>query len=205
MQRLQDLESAVKLLKEENAALKVLAKRPRSELEEEDPDVIIKAEQPLEVKAERIRAALPVDTNEAFVNIIQDAEGEQILQGILQDAIMDGLEREEFTLDVTVKSRALTNKVLHTLFSMEYVDNLRIYNPRENYEQAPGTAMVKFVYDWLHDTIMTLVAEIFSRENVERVPFEWEKFLDMLRDSWKWCKNNIRKKKQRAAKKARKN
>ncbi len=154
-----------------------------------------------EDKGARIRAALPLATNEAFLSVITDPVGEVILQGILQDAILDGLGKGEFNLDTTAKSRSLSNTVVHTLFSDDYVFNYRFFNPRENYNQAEGTAMTQPIYDWLHDTILTLVAEVISREGIGRAPFDWEEFLGMLRDTWKWSRNNIRKKRKRAAKK----
>ncbi len=172
--------------------------------EKGNPDVIIEANLAPEDKADRIRAALPFNTNEAFLNVIEDPEGDQILQGLLQDIILDGIGKGEFTLDTSAKSRTFTNTIVHALFSEKYVDNLRMYNPRDNYQQAEGTAMVKPVFTWLQDTVLTIVAEILSREGVETSPFEWDQFMAMLRDTWKWAKNNIRKKKNRAAKKAEK-
>ena len=192
------------LTKENKALMEKVKKRKvgSDSSDEEDPDVVVRESHSPEEKAARIRAALPLHTNEAFLSIISDPVAEQVLQGILQEAMLEGLAKGEFTLDTSAKSRSLSKTVIHTLFSDDYIDRYRFYNPRENYNQAEGTAMVQAVYDWLHDTVLTLVAEVITREGVERAPFDWDEFLTMLRDSWKWSRNNIRKKKKRAAKKA---
>ncbi len=142
-----------------------------------------------EQKYEAVESALPVSNNEAFLNIIQDKDGPNCLIWILQLALNKSVAEEGATYDTTSTSSVLASKVIHTLFSIDYVKKYKVYDPRENYTQQEGTAMVEDVYTWLMTAMTAITIEFYNNFQMEN-KFKWAEFFPKFRNVWTWTRSN---------------
>ncbi len=154
-------------------------------------------------KKKAIKQALPFDSNEAMQSVIEDKDGDTILRHLFQAAVKEAIEKEEGTYDTAMRSRVLAHKIVRTLFSDTYLGRYKFFNPRPAYRQAQGTAMAQNVYEWFRDVVSDLASAYYA-ERQQQNRFDWEELLVKLRQVWTWDRNNIRKRKQRNIKKAKK-
>ncbi len=152
-------------------------------------------------KQQSIKEALPFDNNESILSVLDDKEGEVILRHILQKEIRQAIREEYGTFDTAMKSRVLAHKVVNTLFSSKYRANLKFFDPRPDYNQKQGTAMVQPVYTFFHDILCDMSSEHY-RELGQENRFDWAQMLVKLREVWRWARNNMKKKEDRSGKKA---
>ncbi len=166
--------------------------------------VIIEADQPKDLKWRIIESAIPLSSNEGFLNILGDGEGREILSKILDEEIRRFalLEAISFDTSATAKgeprlSRTFASKLVHVLFSEHYIFTYKFYDRRENYKQKPGTAMHEEVYTWLESVVTESIKE-FHRVRDRENPFNWDEFLvNDLRIVWRWTRSNITKKRNK--------
>ncbi len=149
----------------------------------EDPDL------PYEAKYNAVRAALPIDTNKAFQNILQDRDGPTCLLWALKVILNSAVAEEGITYDTTSTGTALESKVIHGLFSVEYIKAYKNFDPRENYVQEPGTAMEENIYVWLKDAMTSITTEFYATFGLEN-KFNWVEFFVKVRKVWRWTRSN---------------
>ncbi len=138
------------------------------------------------IKYNKIEQALPLNTNEEFENILSDTDGQECL-----DRIIDQIIVEELTSDNKRKKRWIS-KVVHTLFSNYYITRFKVYYGRENYTQKAGTAMEKGVFDWLEASVMSTIRALGLDEDT----YSWRKFVLKMRDVWRYTRSNVKKRKE---------
>ncbi len=140
-------------------------------------------------KLDIIEAALPLDSNGQFANILFDHEGASILEEILKAALNKAVQEEGATFDTSTKKTTLASKVVHVLFSIRYVLRYKAYDPRPNYMQAPGTAMTEQIYKWLMNAMESIAMEFYESFGIPS-KFDWSKFFVMMRAVWRWTRSN---------------
>ena len=177
-------------LREKREEAEEQAGKEAKEEEEEDSDVVIDNPD-LEAyqKRDLIEAALPISSNERFLNILHDPEGPRILQLLLNVALNKAVQDEGITFDTNNLTSALPSKIIHFLFSIPYVCKYKTHDPRENYRQAPGTSMDKEIYDWLKGAMMDITNEFYEGFGMPN-PFKFNVFFEKLRIVWRWTRSN---------------
>ena len=172
------------------AIKKLLAKNVEESTEDDGAPILTDPELPIEEKYKLVMAALPVKSNEAFKSILADKDGSRCLMWALTLALNKSVQEEGATFDTSAKGSVLASKVLHVLFSVnDYVQKLKVFDPRENYTQLEGTAMDKDVYEWLMDAMNTIAAEFYANFQLES-NFEWAEFYKKFRQVWIWTRSN---------------
>ncbi len=157
---------------------------------EEVPEVVLPdPAAPYDVKYHAVRKALPLSTNAGFRNILQDPDGPNCLLWALHLPLNKSVAEEGVSYDTTSTSSALASKVMHLLFSIEYVKKYKMFDARENYTQQPGTAMDGELYEWLQAAMTTITDEFYKNFQMES-KFEWTAFLEKLRRVWSWTRSN---------------
>ena len=159
-------------------------------------------EEPSHVKYNKIEAALPLNSNEEFAQILADEDGPRAL-----DMILDNLIVEEITSETDEDKKKKSplwwlGKPIHAIFSNEYMENNKVYDSRANYKQKAGTAMTEEIYLWLEKSITsTIESQGLSEE------FPWKRIINKLRDIFRYTRCNVRvrreEKEQREKKKQR--
>ena len=139
------------------------------------------------IKYNKIEQALPLNTNEEFENILSDTDGQECL-----DRIIDQIIVEELTSDNNERKKRWISKVVHTLFSNYYITRFKVYYGRENYTQKAGTAMEKGVFDWLEASVMSTIRALGLDEDT----YSWRKFVLKMRDVWRYTRSNVKKRKE---------
>ncbi len=168
--------------------------------------VIIDEGQTKDMKWRLIEAAVPLSSNEGFLNVLADEEGRDIMSKLLdQDirrlALFEGIEFDTTPTEKgeTRPTRQLASSLIHAIFSNDYIEAYKFYDPRENYKQKEGTAMAEEVYVWFESVITESVAEVHRMRGRDN-PFVWDEFLSLdLRTVWRWTRSNITKSKNRLA------
>ncbi len=154
------------------------------------PEVVLSdPEMSPEEKYEAVLAALPLSSNEGFLNVLQDKDGPNCLMWILQLTLNKAVVEEGATYDTTSASSVLASKIIHTLFSIEYVKQFKVFDPRENYTQQEGTAMERDIYMWMMSAMEAITAEFYSNFGMEN-KFKWSEFFPKFRNVWTWTRSN---------------
>ncbi len=136
-----------------------------------------------------VRSVLPINSNSIFKMILDAEEGPKCLYWALQLGLNKAVAEEGATYDTSTESSALPSKMVHILFSLEYVKKYKLYDPRDNYTQQVGTAMDRQVYDWMKAAMENIAAEFYTNFNIPS-PFDWKQFFVALRKVWRWTRSN---------------
>ncbi len=199
-------------MREEIEELRAALARKRKR-EEDDDDAgandIILSHPGLSKKAKYtlIEEAVPLSTPGQFKNVLNDPDGPKILEVILNMELQQAVREEGLSYDTNADSSALASKVIHKIFSIEYIKNFKVFDPRENYTQAVGTAMAEETYKWLKNAMVPIVHDFYQEINAVSqvyVPnnFKWDVFFAKFRHVWRWTRsNNSDKRKLRRRKK----
>ncbi len=107
-----------------------IRKRHTSESESEEPDenqppveLVFTEGMGYDMKRKCIEEALPFDSNVAFLTVIDDPEGSNVLRDILDEEIRGFFLAEQLTLDTSDKtSRVLESRFMNFLFSRVYLN-----------------------------------------------------------------------------------
>ncbi len=158
---------------------------------EDDADEIVIEDPslPYEAKYEAVLAALPLNTNKAFQNVLEDNDGPNCLLWVLKLTLNKAVAEEGMSYDTTSTKSALASKVVHSLFSVSYILRYKLYDPRENYVQEPGTCMEENIYTWVKDAMNNITAEFYGNFNMEN-KFKWVEFFAWFRKVWRWTRSN---------------
>ncbi len=179
-QTVKELEARIKETAAAAAAAAPIRKRP------EQRTIIDFPAEALHVKYNKIEAALPLNYNEEFDNILGDADGRKAL-----DMIVDNIIIEEVSSDDEERRKRWISKVAHTLFSNDYMEDYKVYDERTNYKQKVGTAMSKEIYDWLVESV-TSTLDSQSLNDV----WPWKVILKKLRDVFRYTRSNVKKRRE---------
>ncbi len=184
-----------------------LAKRKRSHVESDEEDdgdekrvILPDPGMSRDAKFELIEAALPIDNDEALLNILHDRDGPELIEMALELSANRAIEKGKFTYDTSEKGNSVASHFVHHIFSKKYTDNFKLFDPRPNYVQREGTAMCKEVYEWFKN-IVTSMAYSYHERNHMAGTFFWEAFYNKVRKVWRWSRGNeIRKQKKKEEK-----
>ncbi len=172
--------------------------------EEDEEPFIFTEEMSINEKYNAVVAALPFNTNGLMVKVLQDKDGPRCLTWALQLLLNQAVAQEGVSYDTSTNKSALASKVLHVLFSIPYVKRYKLWDPRENYTQAEGTAMDEAIYKWLEDAMESITLEFYDNFGMP-TRFKWSEFFTKLRAVWRWTRsNNSEGRKVRRAKKPKK-
>ncbi len=172
----------------------LLQKKGDGESDDEEPNsalaaVLADPDATEDDKYDAIRRALPVPNNVVLMQILDTKDGRGCLFWILQLGLNKAVAEEGASYDTTSPSSALASKVMHMLFSIDYVKRFKIYDPRENYTQQDGTAMQRDVFEWLQESLTAIASEFYKNFNLES-SFDWKQFLSKFREVWRWTRSN---------------
>ena len=176
-----------------SGALAKKRKQPESDPSEDDgeektvilPDIGMSRD----AKFELIEAGLPVDNEEALLNIIRDPDGPELIEMAMELAANKALDAKKFTYDTSEKGNAVASQFGHLIFSKKYMEKYKLFDPRPNYKQREGTAMSQEVYDWFKGIMIALAYSYHERNNLAG-KFFWNEFYDKLRKVWRWSRGN---------------
>ncbi len=172
--------------------LKGLIERKKGDREASEGDEtpeIFTAGMSYQEKYDVVQSILPVKNNATFKAILEDDDGKNCVLWSLQLTLNKAVAEEGASYDTSSPSSALASKVLHTLFSIDYVKKYKVYDPRENYVQQAGTVMDDAIYDWMLDAL-NLISDEFYRNFKMDNKFDWGEFYSKFRDVWRWTKSN---------------
>ncbi len=142
-----------------------------------------------DAKFELIEAALPVDNDDALLNILHDPDGPELIEMALELSANRAIENAKFTYDTSAPGNAVASHFVHLIFSKTYTDNLKLFDPRPNYIQRAGTAMCEEVYLWFKG-IITALAYSYNERNHQVSKFFWDEFYNKVRKVWRWSRGN---------------
>ncbi len=180
--QVEDLKAQLRAGREEQAEEEEPSRQPRIIIEFPD--------EAIEVKYNRIEQALPLSFDAEFIDIIRDTEGDECLDRIVEATVIEALENRS-SKEKEKNEKKWMSKVLHKLFSNEYMSDYKVYDPRENYQQKAGTAMSKEVYEWTKKSVTTSATAYFEEGNEET--FDWPTFLIKMRDVWRYTRCNLKR------------
>ncbi len=168
-------------------------KRDDDESEPEAPDAVAEGlfhdGMTYEEKYNTVTSLMPINSNAVFRAIVQDVDGSKCLLWTLQLSLNKAVAEEGATYDTTSNSSAIASKVLHVLFTIDYVKKFRVYDPRDNYVQQVGTAMPQEVYEWLKDSLSIITEEFYNNFQMQN-RFNWDEFYVKFRNVWRWTRSN---------------
>ncbi len=142
-----------------------------------------------DAKFELVEAALPLDNDDALLNILHDPDGPELIAMAVELSANRAIDLGKFTYDTSQKGNALASHFVHLIFSKRYTDNLKLFDPRPNYIQRAGTAMCEEVFMWFKGIVTTLAK---SYNEMHGLPdnFFWDEFFDKVRKVWRWSRGN---------------
>ncbi len=193
MRQFEDLLASVNELKAMVAAAAAGTadvQQEEQEPEEEDEEIeLFTPGMTYEEKYNVVKSHLPINSNNEFSAVIADVDGSKCLLWALQLELNKAVAEEGASYDTASASSALASKVLHTLFTIDYVKRFKLYDARDNYVQTAGTAMGENVYEWIK-AAMVAIADEFYQNFQMATRFDWAKFYSKLREVWRWTRSN---------------